>query len=307
MGIRRRVLQTEEDFWRVRNFLRELFLLHDRHELSWHVARLDYWRWHFVENLGACPPLDRVMHLWEEPDRIVAVLHPFGMNEAFLAVHPEFRTPEFEHELIGLAEEEFVVADTRGERRLFITADAGDALRQRVLAGRGYVRRDRMIHRWWRDLDAPLAPAPAIPGYAIRSLGDRSELPARSWASWRAFHPNDPDDAYEGWKWYLNVQSAPLYRRDLDLVAATATGEIAAFTTIYFDDVTRSAVLVLVGTAPEHQGRGLGKAVIAKGLWRLQAMGATRVFATAYDPPADALYGSALGRRKLSHSWVKRF
>jgi mycothiol synthase len=112
---------------------------------------------------------------------------------------------------------------------------------------------------------------------------------------------------YEGWDWYLNIQSAPLYRRDLDIVAATATAEIAAFCTIWLDDATRSAVCVLVGTVPEHQRRGLGKAVMYEGLRRLKKLGATRVFANAYDPPADALYGSVLGTRDLSRPWVKEF
>lgn len=35
---------TQDDFFRTRNFLREAFLLNDRLEHSWNVARLDYWR-----------------------------------------------------------------------------------------------------------------------------------------------------------------------------------------------------------------------------------------------------------------------
>lgn len=90
-------------------------------------------------------------------------------------------------------------------------------------------------------------------------------------------------------------------------MAATPTGEIAAFCTIWFDDATRSAVCVLVGTAPEHRRRGLGKAVMGEGLGRLKKMGATRAFANAYDPPADRLYGSVLGRKALSQPWAKEF
>jgi len=33
---------------------------------------------------------------------------------------------------------------------------------------------------------------------------------------WNAFHADEPDDRYEGWDWYHNIQHAPLYRRDLD-------------------------------------------------------------------------------------------
>jgi hypothetical protein len=35
-----RLYQTKDDFWRMREFLRQVFLLNDCHERSWHVARL---------------------------------------------------------------------------------------------------------------------------------------------------------------------------------------------------------------------------------------------------------------------------
>jgi hypothetical protein len=35
-----------------------------------------------------------------------------------------------------------------------------------------------------------------------------------------------------GWRWYRDVQRAPLYRRDLDLVAVAPDGELAAFCTL---------------------------------------------------------------------------
>jgi mycothiol synthase len=42
--------QTEDDFWRMRAFLREVFLLNHQRQRSWHVARLDYARWHMCLN-----------------------------------------------------------------------------------------------------------------------------------------------------------------------------------------------------------------------------------------------------------------
>jgi mycothiol synthase len=301
-----RSYQSEDDYWRIRNFMREVFLLNDRHEKSWHVARFDYWRWHLIKNCQVCNPVDEVTFIWETAnDQIAAVLHPVTSGEAFLHVHPGFRTRELEEEMIAFAEEHLSAPSPDGRRRLFILADQKDHLRRHILTRRGYSKRGQPVHRWWRDLDGSLPDIPVAPGYTVRSMGDIDEFPARSWASWRAFHPDEPEEAYEGWEWYLNIQSAPLYRRDLDVVAAAPTGEIAAFCTLWFDDVTRSAVCVLVGTAPEHQRRGLGKAVIHAGLHRLRQMGGTRAFANGYDPPANALYGAVLGRKDLSQPWVK--
>jgi mycothiol synthase len=308
-----RAYQGEDDYWRMRAFLRETLLLNGRRELSWHVARLDYWRWHFIENCQTCGPVEQVTFIWEaKGDRtasgqIAAVLHPVSMGEAFLHVHPAYRTAELEEETLTFAEEHLATRTPDGQRWLAVLANQDDTLRQRILAQRGYARTGQFVHHWRRDLDTSLPEMPLTPGYVIRPLGDADELPARSWASWRAFHPDEADDLYEGWEWYLNVQSAPLYRRDLDIVAATPAGEIAAFCTIWYDDVTRSAVCVLVGTAPEHQRRGLGKAVMYEGLRRLKEMGGTRAFANGYDPAANALYRAVLGTKELSESWVKRW
>lgn len=299
--------QTEDDYWRIRNFLREVFLLNGRREYSWHVARLDYLRWHFILNLHICEPVEKVAMLWTTAEgQMAAVLHPVGWSEVCLHMHPHFRTADLEGEMLACAEEHFSGHDQAGKRFMYVPAFADDTQCQTILARRGYTKQGGSVHHWHRDLEAPIPEASLAAGYVIRSMGDLSEHPARSWASWRAFHAEEPDENYDGdWSWYQNIQSAPLYRRDLDIVAAAPDGSIAAFCTIYYDDYSRSAVSVLVGTAAEHWRRGLGKAVLTEGMRRLQKMGCTRLFANAYDPPADALYGSVLGTKEDSEMWVK--
>jgi len=72
-------------------------------------------------------------------------------------------------------------------------------------------------------------------------------------------------------------------------VAVAPDSKYAAFCTIWFDDVTRSAYFEPEGTAPQQQRCGLGKAVMCKGLRRLKRMGATLPFVGSYMPPAHAL------------------
>ena len=303
MHLSKRLYRSEDDYWRIRNFLREVFLLNGRREHSWHVARFDYWRWHLVQNLQVCGPFEQVVTLWEVDGQIAAVQQPDDWNETRLHVHPHFCTPELEDEMLAQAEAHLPRRD--GAPILYVPVFSADLQRKQALARRGYARQCGQVHHWSRDLDAPITEVPVAAGYTVRSMGDLSEHPARSWASWRAFHPDEPDADYEGFSWYRNVQSAPLYCRDLDIVAAAPGGEIAAFCTIYYDDYTRSAVCVLVGTAAEHQRHGLGRAVMTEGLRRARALGCTRMFANAYDPPADALYGSMLGSLELSETWSK--
>ena len=303
----RRSYRGEEDFWRIRQFLREIFLLNGRREHSWHVARWDYFRWHMFENCRVCGPLEEVVSIWEAGDgRIAAVLNPIDPVEAFIHIHPAFRSPELEEEIILHAERTFANARPDGTRRLYVPVDEDDNLRKEVLGRLAYAGPGDLGWEHSLDLDGPLPEAPSPPGYTIRSMGGPGEHPARSWSSWLAFHSDEPQDNYDGdWSWYANVQSAPLYRRDLDIVAATAGGEIAAFCTIYYDDYTRSAVTVLVGTAAEHWRHGLGKAVMLEGMRRLKHLGCTRVFSTANDEPADALYRSAMTDMKVTDTWVK--
>jgi len=299
--------QNEGDFWRIRNFSREVFLLNGRLEHSWNVARLDYWRWHLVTNCGFAESVETATMLWENENReIAAVLTNFGGGELRLHVHPDFRSTELEIEMLACAEKHYATLLEDGRCGLILPIFADDDPRQESATLCGFEKRPGWNHHYWRNLDAPIPDITVPSGYTIRSMGTEDEHPARSWASWRAFHSDETDQNYDGdYSWYSNIQSTPLYRRDLDIVAAAQDGSIAAFCTIYYDDYTRSAVTVLVGTAAEHWRRGLGKAVIFEGMRRLKHVGCTRVFATASDEPADALYHSVMTDMKVTDTWIK--
>ena len=69
-----RACSHEDDFWHARNFLREIFLLNGRLEHSWNVARLDYWRWHYIKTCNILESVEKGMTLWENTDgKIIAV------------------------------------------------------------------------------------------------------------------------------------------------------------------------------------------------------------------------------------------
>ncbi len=65
MNLIQRTNLSEIDYWRIRNFLREVFLLNNRVEHSWHVARLDHWRWYFIKTCELTPLFEKVTVLWE--------------------------------------------------------------------------------------------------------------------------------------------------------------------------------------------------------------------------------------------------
>jgi len=66
-------------------FLREVFPLNERLEHSWNVARLDYWRWHYIQTCNIIESVEKGMAPWENVDsRIVAVLKEMKVTETWL-------------------------------------------------------------------------------------------------------------------------------------------------------------------------------------------------------------------------------
>jgi len=291
MKLTMRNYRDENDYWCIRQFLRETMLANGLRAFSWSVQRLDYWRFFGMNNVHPGEDLPDIIFLWETPDgQIAAVLNPEEAGDCFLQVHPAFKTKELEEEMIASAEECLSVA-RKGKRKLFLWAHEQDLQRQELLAAHGFTKQDFTESQWRRDLDGPIPEAPVAAGYVIRAMGDESEFPARTWASWRGFHPDEPAEGYSGPAWYHDIQRCPLYRRDLDLVAA-ASDDIAAFSTFWFDDVTRTVLLEPMATVPEHQRKGLARALISEGLRRAQRLGAVRAFVGGYEPGPDALYSS---------------
>ncbi len=308
MKLTLRKYQNDADGEKIRQFLREIYLLHGRREVSWPLYRWDYWRWHVNENIFKFN-LNAAVFMWETSDgRLAAVLHPDGAGEAFLQVHPAFQTLELEVEMMSAAETQFATTQAGGSQRLTLWAHGNDLVRQDLLMRRGYSRGKPPEAQRRRSMELPIPEIPTPEGYTIRALGAESELPARSWVSWKAFHPYEPDEKYQGWEWYRNVQSAPLYRRDLDLVAVAPNGDFAAFVTLWFDDVTRTAAFEPVGTHPDHQRKGLGKALMAEGLRRVRDLGATLCTVGSYSERAGNLYASmGFTEYDLDEPWVKEW
>ncbi|NJO08261.1 MAG: hypothetical protein HC876_23675 [Chloroflexaceae bacterium] len=51
MKLTMRTYRHEDDYWTIRQFLRDIFLQYQRREVCWPLYRWDYWRWHVHENI----------------------------------------------------------------------------------------------------------------------------------------------------------------------------------------------------------------------------------------------------------------
>jgi ribosomal protein S18 acetylase RimI-like enzyme len=304
-----RAYQVEDDYWHMREFLRELMILHGRRERSWHVARLDYARWHVCMNCAKVT-LNDVAYLWEDDGKLAAFMMPDGwLGEVHFNIHPNYDSPSMVEAMLLKAEEHLCEKRPDGSSSLLVWAPAKDTIRQEILRQYGYEKKGDPEMQWRRTLDTPISDVPLAAGYSIRSLGDGLELLERCYASGLGFHDGNIAIAVDNRNdptWYRNIQTAPLYRRDLDLVAVAPDGSIASFCTIWLDDVTRTAYFEPVATVPAHQRKGLGKAVLTEGLKRLQRMGALVGCVGGFSTAANALYQSVMGSdHDVYESWVK--
>ena len=293
MSHRLRKYGSEADYTRIRRFLQATRKLDPRPGGSWHVCDFDHWFWHYLPNVVERDPSET--RIWETANgEIVGVLNQGDPGVCHLHVHPTAGSPDLEDAMIGEAEARMFAKTPDGRRVLYVWADEDDSLRSEILARRGfglYESTHSTEHHGHRVLSDPVDDVPLADGLVVRSMGGDEDLPARSLASWRAFHPGEPDEGCDRTgDWYRNLQRSPTYRRDLDVIAVAADGEIASFCVCYYDAPSRSGVFVLAGTTTDHQRKGLGKAVMSEALRRLWALGASDAYVSWYEPPAGTPY-----------------
>jgi mycothiol synthase len=187
-----RTYQTEEDYWCIREFLREVSLLNCRHDFSWSLLRWDYWRWHVNENIFNFK-LEEVIHLWEANGQIVAMVNPDGKGEAFFQIHPAFREEISISEMLDVAEDKLPKIKEDGKKELLVWVNADDDSMKKIFSERGYARSKYSAeHMRRRFFSQPIPDSVPQSGYTVRALGDESEHPARSGFRGKSFTPMSP-------------------------------------------------------------------------------------------------------------------
>jgi ribosomal protein S18 acetylase RimI-like enzyme len=143
-------------------------------------------------------------------------------------------------------------------------------------------------------------------GYSLRQIaGDEDAQPWAVVMRQAIGSPNPFDDDQPR---YQRFADSPVYDASLDLVTVTPEGEFSSFCVVWPDPVSHVGLFEPVGTHPDFQSRGLGKAVVVEGLRQMQLCGMQRaaVCVEADDVAALARY-EALGFEKQYqlYSYVK--
>ena len=144
-----------------------------------------------------------------------------------------------------------------------------------------------------RTLDElPAIPLPA--GFTVQGVGNAADGRLRAQVTHGAFSAHDEWEGYAAA--YAQFIGSAVYAGERDVFVRSPDGRGASACTIWFDPVNGVGLFEPVGTHPDFQGKGLGKAVMAEGLRRMKAAGMTRAI-VGFDPnnaAALALY-TAMG------------
>jgi ribosomal protein S18 acetylase RimI-like enzyme len=244
-------------------------------------------------------PLGDHLRLWYEGDRPVA----WSWHEApELEIHTWTGDAAGDTEVFRTIVESALVEADGGELAAFAADDDTGAIG--VLEGLGFAPSGRRLSQWQRRAaDGPVTPTPLADGYRLRGLTGPDEFPARV-AVHRAAFPSSrlTVDKYD------RLLTVPDYRLENDLVVEAPDGGLAAFALSWWDPDGRVAEFEPVGTHPDHQRRGLSRALVTAGLARFLDAGArtVQVYADASEAAAEGLYGSAGFRRRAFHQRYAR-
>lgn len=271
---------------------------------TYYVHTGDVSWWLFYHDHGN-PFADQIT-LWEDEAGRLLGWALFTPEECFfdLFVHPSLRGSQPAEEMHGWAEARIAErVKARGEKHIrTMWIFETDDVRRRLLEQRGFVPGDYALNYMVRSLPGSIL-APRLPeGFTVRPVAGEHEAEARARASYGAFQSKWPWDRYVAR--YRRFARSPVYERERDLVAAAPDGRIAAFAIWWPDLVNKVGLFEPVGTHPDFQRQGLGRAVIQEGLRRMQARGLTRaiVCSEAGNPGAVAFYqtcGFATANRLL--------
>ena len=243
--------------------------------------------------------LEDHLRLWSDGDDLVAwTWHEVGEVEWMNWSGDPARDADVTETIVEAA-----LAEASG-RSLGVWTDEADAATLEILARHGFAAKGRRLSQWQRRADdRPITPVAPPDGYTIRGLRGPEEWAARVDVHRAAFAPSRlVVEKYE------RLASLPHYRAEDDLVAEAPDGTLAAFALSWWDPLGRVGEFEPVGTHPDHQRRGLSRAILTQGLARLFERGAdvVQVYSDASEAGPEALYASAGFRRHAIHQRYER-
>jgi predicted N-acetyltransferase YhbS len=255
------------DYDRVGRFLVRTYRTAGEH-INWLQPRWEYMHFH---------PLIRGVDLttigiWEANGEIVGAVHPEDPSGlVFFEIDPEYGA--LKDEMLTYAEEN-LSARVDGERQLRVLFNDADDDFHRTASARGYAKGEGGEPTSTFAIPSPFPAIVLPPSFRLLSLADDNDLGKVNRVLWRGFNHGDepPDDGLQERQF---MQSAPNYRKDLNIVVAAPDGKFVSYCGMWYEPVHRIAMVEPVATDPDYRRLGLGSAAVLEGIRRCGELGAT--------------------------------
>lgn len=266
MGITFRHYNHATDYENVGRFLVKTYRTTGGH-INWVQPRWEYMHYH--------PYIRRVdlnsMGVWVAHGEIVGVVHPeHSMGTAYFEIDPEYN--DLKREMLQYAEKHISLTED-GMRRLHAFINDQDDEFQSIATDMGYMksRESEPMSHFVIPKKFPVISLPK--GFRLKSLAEVNDLRKVDRVLWRGFNHGDnpPKDEVKDRAF---MQSAPNYRKNLNIVVETPDGNFVSYCGMWYEPVHSMAYVEPVATDPNYRRRGLASAAVMEGVQRCGKLGA---------------------------------
>jgi predicted N-acetyltransferase YhbS len=268
MTISFRSYNHQRDYRLVSDFLIEIYEPGEK-PANWLQPRWEY--------MHAHPLLDETqIHnfgLWEDNNQLVGVVHfELVRGEAFLQIRAGYS--DLKEEMITYAENNLCHIREDGKGYILVYANDFDDELAEILKQRNYRKKPEPLPLSVFQVPESFPQIIVPEGFTVLSLADENDLVKVDRVLHRGFnHPGEPPaDGVDGRR---KMQSAENFRKDLNIIVRSESGEYVSFGGIWYEPTNKFAYVEPVATDPDYRKLGLGKAAVLESIRRCAELGAT--------------------------------
>jgi len=244
--------------------------------------------------------------LWKYGSKVVGFAFVDHYNNLRYEVDPKYHSTQIENEIVewGITCMKARNAETGKENTLDASFYKENTWQIAMLDRWGFVHENFRSLRYQRSLSEPIARYVFPQGFSYRCIEGEQEVDALVSMHRAAFGTENMTVEER-----LAIMSAPQYDREMDLVAMAPNGELAAFCLCEIEaEKEHIGYTDLIGTRPQYQKLGLGKAIITIGLHILKKKGVKFVeLGTSSENIAMQRLADALGFEVVSEKlWFSK-
>jgi GNAT superfamily N-acetyltransferase len=281
MSITLRSYEKPRDYEKIGQFLIDTYCPGTKHD-NWPQPRWEYMHYHpLLEELGESALTN--IGVWESDGSIVAVAHfEHALGEVYFQIHPDFT--HLKLEMLEYAEGHLSAEVDNGRHYLKVFINDFDTEFESIVSGLGYRKIEGVRECWSAFEIAHPFPAIGLPaGFGLKSLQDDNDLHKLHRVLHRGFnHPGEPPEG--GIQDMKKMQSAPNYRKDLNIVVHAPDGSFASYCGMWYGARNRFAYVEPVCTDPDYRRMGVGTAAVLEGIRRCGEEGATVALVGSEQP-----------------------